>query len=173
MSAVVQEFRPGMTEADVGTIFICSGYQAGAESVTSGHIMCGSAKEGMVDTKHSFDGVTIHKEDYLSVDMAVSYKGYWADMARIINVGPVTPEFRKYSVQLADAFDAIEDEYLKERKEDIKHVVDRMLRNLTGRELKQIEDLEGDVIVVARPLTCGYHSVKSPAGDRFRHRCRR
>ena len=107
MSAVVQDFRPGMTEADVGTIFICTGYQAGAESVTSGHIMCGSAKEGMVDTKHSFDGVTIHKGDYLSVDMAVCYKGYWADMARIINVGPVTPEFQRYSEQLADAFDAI------------------------------------------------------------------
>lgn len=107
MSAVIQGFRPGMTESDVGTIFICHGYQRGAESVTSGHIMCGAEKEGMVDTKHSFDGVTIHKGDYLSLDMAVSYKGYWADMARIINVGPVTAEFRKYSEQLADSFDAI------------------------------------------------------------------
>jgi phosphotransferase system enzyme I (PtsI) len=55
--------------------------------------------------------------------------------------------------KLSDAFDAIEDEYLKERKEDIKHVVDRILRSLTGRELKQIEDLEGDVIVVAHDLS--------------------
>jgi len=55
--------------------------------------------------------------------------------------------------KLSDAFDAIEDEYLKERKEDIKHVVDRILRNLTGRELRQIEDLEGEVIVVAHDLS--------------------
>jgi phosphotransferase system enzyme I (PtsI) len=55
--------------------------------------------------------------------------------------------------KLSDAFDAIEDEYLKERKEDIKYVVDRILRNLTGRELRQIEDLEGDVIVVAHDLS--------------------
>jgi phosphoenolpyruvate-protein phosphotransferase (PTS system enzyme I) len=55
--------------------------------------------------------------------------------------------------KLSDAFDAIEDEYLKERKEDIKHVVDRILRNLSGRELRQIEDLEGEVIVVAHDLS--------------------
>jgi phosphotransferase system enzyme I (PtsI) len=55
--------------------------------------------------------------------------------------------------KLSDAFDAIEDEYLKERKEDIKHVVDRILRNLTGRELRQIEELEGEVIVVAHDLS--------------------
>jgi len=55
--------------------------------------------------------------------------------------------------KLSDAFDAIEDEYFKERKEDIKHVVDRILRNLTGRELRQIEDLGEEVIVVAHDLS--------------------
>jgi phosphoenolpyruvate-protein phosphotransferase (PTS system enzyme I) len=55
--------------------------------------------------------------------------------------------------KLSDAFDAIEDEYLKERKEDVKYVVERILRNLTGRELRQIEDLEGEVIVVAHDLS--------------------
>jgi phosphotransferase system enzyme I (PtsI) len=55
--------------------------------------------------------------------------------------------------KISDAFDAIEDEYLKERKEDIRHVVERVLRNLIGRELRQIEDLEGEVIVVAHDLS--------------------
>jgi len=54
---------------------------------------------------------------------------------------------------ISDAFDAIEDEYLKERKEDIKHVVERILRNLIGRDLKKIEDIEGGVIVVAHDLS--------------------
>jgi len=45
--------------------------------------------------------------------------------------------------KISEAFDAIEDEYLKERKEDINHVVERILRNLTGRELRKVEDLKG------------------------------
>ena len=55
--------------------------------------------------------------------------------------------------KISEAFDAIEDEYLKERKEDIKHVVERILRNLIGRDLRKVEDLEEDVIVVAHDLS--------------------
>ncbi|MBW2039513.1 MAG: phosphoenolpyruvate--protein phosphotransferase [Deltaproteobacteria bacterium] len=55
--------------------------------------------------------------------------------------------------KISAAFDSIEDEYLKERKEDVKHVVERILRNLTGRELWKIEDLEEDMIVVAHDLS--------------------
>jgi Xaa-Pro dipeptidase len=107
ISTVVQEFRPGMTEADVGNLFICSAFQNGAEMISTGSIKCGSDKEGMIDTKHSFDGVTIHRDDSLGMDMGVSYKGYWADMGRVINVGPITEEFRKYSEQLIRSFDSI------------------------------------------------------------------
>ena len=55
--------------------------------------------------------------------------------------------------KISEAFDAIEDEYLKERKEDINHVVERILRNLVGRESQRVEDLEGDVIIVAHDLS--------------------
>jgi phosphotransferase system enzyme I (PtsI) len=55
--------------------------------------------------------------------------------------------------KISEAFDAIEDEYLKERKEDIKHVVERILQNLIGRDLRKVEDLEKDVIVVAHDLS--------------------
>jgi phosphotransferase system enzyme I (PtsI) len=55
--------------------------------------------------------------------------------------------------KISEAFDAIEDEYLKERKEDIKHVVERILRNLIGRDLRKVEDLEEDVVVVAHDLS--------------------
>jgi len=106
-SDVVQEFRPGMTEHEVGNIFIFSAFQNGAETITTGSIKCGSDKEGMVDTKHSFDGVTIHKGDYLGLDMGVCYKGYWADMGRVINVGPITEDFKKYSEQLVRAFELV------------------------------------------------------------------
>jgi phosphotransferase system enzyme I (PtsI) len=55
--------------------------------------------------------------------------------------------------KISEAFDAIEDEYLKERKEDIKHVVERILRNLIGEEERKIEDLDAEVIVVAHDLS--------------------
>ena len=55
--------------------------------------------------------------------------------------------------KISEAFDAIEDEYLKERKEDIKHVVERILQNLIGREPRKVEDLEEDVIIVAHDLS--------------------
>jgi Xaa-Pro aminopeptidase len=106
-SAVVDGFRPGMTEADVGTLFICAAYEAGAELVLTGNIMCGAAKEGVFDTKHSFDAVGIAQDDYLELDLAVAYKGYWADMARILNAGPVDPEFARGSEQLREAFEAV------------------------------------------------------------------
>jgi phosphotransferase system enzyme I (PtsI) len=55
--------------------------------------------------------------------------------------------------KISEAFDAIEDEYLKERKEDIKHVVERILRNLIGRDLRTVEDLEENMVVVAHDLS--------------------
>ncbi len=55
--------------------------------------------------------------------------------------------------KISEAFDSIEDEYLRERKEDIRHVVERILRNLTGREPQKVEDLEEDTIVVAHDLS--------------------
>jgi phosphotransferase system enzyme I (PtsI) len=55
--------------------------------------------------------------------------------------------------KISEAFDAIEDEYLKERKEDIKHVVERILQNLMGRELQQVDDLKEDMIIVAHDLS--------------------
>jgi phosphotransferase system enzyme I (PtsI) len=55
--------------------------------------------------------------------------------------------------KISEAFDAIEDEYLKQRKEDIRHVVERILGNLMGGGLGTIEDLEEEMIVVAHDLS--------------------
>jgi Xaa-Pro dipeptidase len=105
--AVVAGYRPGMTEADVGKLFICSAYDNGAENVISGNIMCGAAKEGVYDTKHAFDGVDIGPRDYLEIDLAVCFHGYWADMARVLNVGEVDPAFAQLSQQAREAFETV------------------------------------------------------------------
>ncbi len=50
-------------------------------------------------------------------------------------------------------FNAIEDDYLKERQADIVHVGERILRNLAGHEQVTLANLKEDVIVVAHDLT--------------------
>ncbi|MEW6442227.1 MAG: Xaa-Pro peptidase family protein [bacterium] len=106
MATVVEKYRPGMTEHDVGMIFQCAAYENGADRVQQGHIMCGPAREGMWDTGNHFDGCTINRGDYLSIDTGVRYKGYWADMGRIINIGPATESWKKYWDVIGRAFEA-------------------------------------------------------------------
>ena len=103
--AVADKFRPGMTEFDVGRIYVTSAYENGAEWCLSGHICCGPAREGMWDTGY-VRGSTIHKGDYLSLDIPLSYEGYWADMGRMFNVGPATDAWKKCYSAILDGFDA-------------------------------------------------------------------
>jgi Xaa-Pro aminopeptidase len=106
MSTVVEKYRPGMTEQDIGKIFLCTAYENGAEWAKGGHIMCGSDREGMWDTGHHFDGCTVNRGDYLSLDMSVCYKGYWADMGRMVNVGPATENWKKCWDTIGRGFEA-------------------------------------------------------------------
>jgi len=106
VATVVEEYRPGMTEQDVGKILWRSWGDNGADWMLNGHIMCGAEKEGMFDTGFHFDGVTINKGDYLSIDVGMRYKGYWADMGRVIDVGPASDDFRKLTETLWRAWDA-------------------------------------------------------------------
>ena len=50
-------------------------------------------------------------------------------------------------------FDAIGDDYLKERKTDIEHVGERIKRNLAGDKGKSLTQIKEDVVVVAHDLT--------------------
>jgi phosphotransferase system enzyme I (PtsI) len=55
--------------------------------------------------------------------------------------------------RLNDAFDTIEDEYLRERKNDLNYVSQRIFRNLLGRGRDDLARLKGNVIVVAHDLS--------------------
>ncbi len=50
------------------------------------------------------------------------------------------------------AFDQIDDEYLRERASDLRDVMRRLLSNLTGQKLHQLETLPDGVILVARDI---------------------
>ncbi|UCD70645.1 MAG: phosphoenolpyruvate--protein phosphotransferase [Syntrophobacterales bacterium] len=55
--------------------------------------------------------------------------------------------------KLNDAFDTIEDEYLRERKNDVNYVAQRIFRNLVGRGYDDLARIKGNVIVVAQDLS--------------------
>ncbi len=55
--------------------------------------------------------------------------------------------------KLNAAFDTIEDEYLRERKNDLNYVAQRIFRNLVGRGYDDLAQVKGDVIVVAHDLS--------------------
>ncbi len=50
-------------------------------------------------------------------------------------------------------FDAIEDDYLRDRIRDLEYVGQRILRNLSGKAIERISDIEGEVVIVARDLS--------------------
>jgi phosphoenolpyruvate-protein phosphotransferase (PTS system enzyme I) len=50
-------------------------------------------------------------------------------------------------------FDAMDDEYMKERAADVKDVGNRILNNLLGRSMEGMGELESNTIVVAHDLT--------------------
>jgi phosphotransferase system enzyme I (PtsI) len=55
--------------------------------------------------------------------------------------------------KLDTAFEAIEDEYLKERRSDLHYVSTRIFRNLLGKKHDDITKIKGKVIVVAHDLS--------------------
>ena len=54
--------------------------------------------------------------------------------------------------QFVNIFEGIEDSYLKERRSDIEHVGERILRNLVGKTISNINELDQDVIVIAHEM---------------------
>ena len=55
--------------------------------------------------------------------------------------------------QFVNIFEGIEDTYLKERRSDIEHVGERILRNLVGKTISNISELDQDVIIIAHDLS--------------------
>ena len=55
--------------------------------------------------------------------------------------------------RLNKAFDAIEDQYLRERKSDIRYTSQRIYRNLMGHKHDDIAQIKGNVVVVAHDLS--------------------
>ena len=59
----------------------------------------------------------------------------------------------KVMERIKATFDAMGDEYFRDRKTDVEHLGDRILRSLMGHRHDRISDISGDVIVVAHDLS--------------------
>ncbi len=72
-----------------------------------------------------------------------------------IKESPVSAEgaLRETVDAIAKKFDAIEDEYLRERKHDVEQVAERVLRNLTGKKQESLSDIREDAVIIAHDLT--------------------
>jgi Xaa-Pro aminopeptidase len=97
-SAIIEGYRPGMTEMDVAKLIhaveVESGDFRGDDAVVTASITCNLEKEGMADIL-ALDGVQISKNDYMKVDLLHRHKGYWADVARCFQVGPLTDRMKR------------------------------------------------------------------------------
>ncbi|MCL5962493.1 MAG: Xaa-Pro peptidase family protein [Chloroflexi bacterium] len=108
-SAVVEQYRPGMTEMDIAKIIhhveLKSGDFRGGDTTVCSHIICNLEKEGVCDLL-ALDDVTIGKNDYLQVDLQHKHKGYWADTARIYQVGPISDIVKRNYELCAEGLDS-------------------------------------------------------------------
>ncbi|MBI5014060.1 MAG: phosphoenolpyruvate--protein phosphotransferase [Deltaproteobacteria bacterium] len=55
--------------------------------------------------------------------------------------------------KIKKSFEELDDEYFRDRRSDVEHLGDRILRNLSGHKHENIADIEGDVVVVAHDLS--------------------
>ena len=60
---------------------------------------------------------------------------------------------KRVSTEISAMFGQMTDAYFRERSEDINHVADRIMRNLTGDRLQNIAAIDKRVILVARDLS--------------------
>jgi len=97
-SAIVEKYRPGMTEMDIGKIIhsveIEAGDFRGGDTTVCDHIICNLEKEGVADCL-ALDDVMIGKNDYIQADLQHKHRGYWADIARVFQVGPITDRIER------------------------------------------------------------------------------
>jgi Xaa-Pro aminopeptidase len=94
-AAIVEQFRPGMSEMDIGKIIhqveVESGDFRGGDTSTAASFACNLEKEGIAEILAE-DDVPITKNDYIKVDLQHRHKGYWGDIARCFQVSPATGE---------------------------------------------------------------------------------
>lgn len=112
-AAIVEGYRPGMTEVDVIKILYRAaaeqdGVGLGDDGFAYGHFVASAQKRGFADIMAS-EGAPITREHAIEYDCTFLYKGYSPDIARVWQVGPITDELRRIYATVFAAEDAAGD----------------------------------------------------------------
>lgn len=77
------------------------------------------------------------------------------DTERLIQESLVNADYAFWQViqKVKSVFAGIDDEYFRDRQNDIDHLGERVLRNLAGIQVKRLQDIRADVVVVAHDLS--------------------
>lgn len=92
---------------------------------------------------------------FKSHEMMLEDDAFISEVEMKINTDKVNAEYalNETANLYIKMFENIEDEYLRERADDIKDVIDRILRTLLGINTKDFSNMEEDSIIVAKDLT--------------------
>ncbi len=111
-SALVEEFRPGMSESDLSIIVQRKAAELGTSHIgdsigLQGSFRASKYKEIMADIGVD-ENAPIADGDYIFFDMFYDYKGYAADNARMFQISTVTDEMMKMYELIFECEDIVE-----------------------------------------------------------------
>lgn len=111
-SALVEEFRPGMTETDLSIIVQRRAAEFGTSHIGDSIGLQGSFRAS-ADTEIMADmgvheGAALGEGDYIFFDMFYDYKGYASDNARMFQISKVTSEMMKMYELIFECEDIVE-----------------------------------------------------------------
>lgn len=121
-------------------------------------------REALVETRGQLEGLKEHYEDeklgdygYL-VDvhlLMLSDKMLVHETEAVIKKNLFAADWALWVVikKFKESFDAMGDEYFRDRMTDVDHLGDRILRNLIGHKYEKLSDIKGDAVIVAHDLS--------------------
>lgn len=92
---------------------------------------------------------------FKSHEMMLEDETFISEVEAIIKNEKVNADYalKEVSLHYIKMFENIEDEYLRERSEDIKDVMTRVIKILLGVKIEDFSNIEKDTIIVAKDLT--------------------
>jgi Xaa-Pro dipeptidase len=110
--AIVEGYRPGMTEVDIMKIISHAraeqeGNCLGDDGLVTESLNCAREKHSFADIA-GLEGAMISRGDFIRFDGSFTYKGYNPDSARKWQIGPITKEIEKCYVTIFEAEDSVE-----------------------------------------------------------------
>ena len=121
-------------------------------------------RQAIENSKKELEVIKVKAEKEMGQDKAEIFQGHLmmlqdCEFTSAIELGIETNEvnaekaLQDVAKSYIDIFEAMDNEYMRERAADIKDVSSRVLKNLLGKSSKDMQDLKDNTIIVAHDLT--------------------